>query len=443
MLGKPDNWDKLTPEEKRSIRLDAWVSGDGIQFDNAEAKKKYQERAALFRDAIELKKIPSRVPISGLGGAFALRRKGVDQKATMYDRWQEASEAMIQFHKDFEPDCGSFLFLMSGASMELLCQTNMKWAGYGLPDDVQYQFVEQEYMKAAEYDHFLEDPSDYVLRRYIPRMHSALKGLQKLPQFSVESLGYGGAYMPFMDPEVIEALGLLKKAAELSIKPNQITFETMARLTSMGYPGFVRGFGAAPFDTLGDSLRGTTGIMTDMYRHPEKVIKACEKILNLTPVPDAPLGVTPVVMMPLHKGSDGFMSKEQYKKFYWPTFKQIMLNMIEEGLIPCPFAEGIFDTRLEFIRELPKASTIWLFDRTDMHKAKDILGDVCCIMGNVPITLIATGTPDQVKASCKDLIDYCGKGGGYILSPGTQIDDGTEETVRAMVEFTREYGVYN
>ncbi len=49
----------------------------------------------------------------------------------------------------------------------------------------------------------------------------------------------------------------------------------------------------------------------------------------------------------------------------------------------------------------------------------------------------------KVKAYCKDLIDYCGKDGGYILSPGTQIDDGQEETIKAMVDFTKEYGVYS
>lgn len=214
MHGKPENWNKLTPVEKRTLRLDAWVRGDGIQFDSPEAEAKYKTRATLFRDAVELKKTPARVPISGLGGGYVLRRAGIPQKATLYDRWEEAAKTMIQFQKDFEPDSTSFLFLMSGPSMELLGQTNMKWAGYGLPDDIQYQYLEQEYMKADEYPLFLEDPSDFVLRRYMPRLHLALKGLQKLPKFSAEGLGPGGAYMPFMDPQVQEALGILRKAAE-------------------------------------------------------------------------------------------------------------------------------------------------------------------------------------------------------------------------------------
>jgi hypothetical protein len=202
------------------------------------------------------------------------------------------------------------------------------------------------------------------------------------------------------------------------------------------------GFGAAPFDVVGDTLRGTRGILLDLYRCPDKVIKACEKVLELTPVPNIPLGEPPLVMMPLHKGDDSHISRAQFDKFYWPTFKQLMLNMINEGLIPAPFAEGTYNQRLDCLTELPKASALWFFDRTDMHKAKDILGGHSCIMGNVPITMIATGTPEQVEACCKDLIDYCGRGGGYILCSGTQLDDAREETVRAMIDFTKKYGIY-
>jgi hypothetical protein len=442
MAGKPDNWNSLTAAQKRAIRLDAWARGDGITFDTPEAQAKYRERSKRFRDALELK-IPDRVPIAGLGGAFIYRRVGVPQKATMYDRWEEAAKAVIKFQNDFQPDSATANFMMSGESMEFLGQTNMKWAGYGLPDDVQYQYVEQEYMKADEYSHFLFDPSDFVLRRFLPRQYCSLKGLQKFPCFGRDGIQLGGrAIMPFMDPDVIEALGIMKKAAEMSLVPLRISMETGQRLTAMGYPSLFMGFGTAPFDMLGDTLRGTRGIMADLYRCPENVLKACDKILELSPVPDIPLGAPPLIMMPLHKGDDTHISIKQFEKFYWPTFKQLMLNMVEEGLIPAPFAEGTYTQRLNHLLELPEASVLWFFDRTDMHKAKDVLGGHSPIMGNVPITLIATGTPEQVKERCKDLIDYCGKGGGYILCSGTQLDDAKEDTVRAMIDFTKEYGVY-
>jgi len=441
-MKKPDNWNELTPEEKRKIRLDAWVSGEGIEFDSPEAEEQYKTRAALFRDAVELKKPPARVPVAGLGGGYALERAGVKQKATFYDDWDEASEAVITFHEDFDPDSAMFLFLMSGPAFDCLGHTLMRWPGGGLPDDIQYQFLEQEYMKGDEYEHFLSDPSDFILRRYMPRVNTALKGLEKLPQFSVEGMGFGPYYMAFLDPEVQEALAALKRAAELSVPPAQVTQRTMARLSAMGYPGMATGFAAAPFDTLGDNLRGTRGIMTDLLRRPDEVVAACEKLAELARVPDVPLGASPMVMMPLHKGSDYFMSREQYARFYWPTFKDVMLKMIDDGLIPAPFAEGQFNERLEFIQELPPASTLWFFDQTDMARAKELLGDTCCLMGNVPITMISTGTAEQVKAYCRDLIETCGEGGGFILAPSTQIDNGQDETIHAMIESARTYGVY-
>jgi hypothetical protein len=442
MAGKPDNWNQLTAEKKRKIRLDAWISGDQIQFESPEARTKYQERAKRFRDALELK-TPDRVPIAGLGGAFIYRRAGIPQKATMYDRWEEAAKAVLKFQQDFQPDSSAATFMMCGASMELLGQTNMKWAGRGLPDDVQYQFVEQEYMKADEYARFLGDPSDYVLRAFLPRQYTGLKGLKKLPWFGSDGIQIGGRVIAsFMDPEVQEAFGILKRAAEMSLIPAKISMKTANRLQAMGYPRLFMGFGAAPFDVLGDTLRGTKGILTDLYRCPDQVIKSCEKILELTPIPEIPLGEPPLVMMPLHKGDDSHISLKQFERFYWPTFKQLMLNMIDQGLMPAPFAEGTYNQRLNHLTEMPKASVLWFFDRTDMHKAKDILGGHSPIMGNVPITMIATGTPEQVKACCKDLVDYCGKGGGYILCSGTQLDDAKEDTVKAMIDFTKEYGVY-
>jgi uroporphyrinogen-III decarboxylase len=91
------------------------------------------------------------------------------------------------------------------------------------------------------------------------------------------------------------------------------------------------------------------------------------------------------------------------------------------------------------ISDLPPKSTIWFFDQTDMHRAKDVLGDHFCLMGNVPISMIKAGTADQVTEYCKDLIDYCGRGGGFILSPGCQIDQGKEETVRALIDVAKEH----
>jgi len=77
-----------------------------------------------------------------------------------------------------------------------------------------------------------------------------------------------------------------------------------------------------------------------------------------------------------------------------------------------------------------------------MAKAKEMLGDVACIGGNVPIDLLAVGTPEQVKDRVKKLIDTCGKGGGYLMANGVALDEAKPENVKAMIDATKEYGVY-
>jgi uroporphyrinogen-III decarboxylase len=63
-------------------------------------------------------------------------------------------------------------------------------------------------------------------------------------------------------------------------------------------------------------------------------------------------------------------------------------------------------------------------------------------MGNVPASLLQTGTAQEVKDYCKKLIDDIGTGGGFILAPRSSIDEAKPENIRAMLDFTKEYGVY-
>lgn len=82
------------------------------------------------------------------------------------------------------------------------------------------------------------------------------------------------------------------------------------------------------------------------------------------------------------------------------------------------------------------------FERVDMRRAKEILRDVACITGNVPNSLLISGSPDQVKDYCKKLIDTAGEGGGFVMDAAACIDEAKPENIRAMMDLTREYGIY-
>ncbi|MCJ7605752.1 MAG: hypothetical protein MUO19_06935, partial [Dehalococcoidales bacterium] len=113
-----------------------------------------------------------------------------------------------------------------------------------------------------------------------------------------------------------------------------------------------------------------------------------------------------------------------------------------EGLVPMPFAEGKYTRRLKSITDTPRSGVVWWFDQTDMAEAKKALGDVSCILGNVPTSVMMTGTVAQVKENCKKLIETCGPGGGYILGGGAAIDNGKIENLKAMMDAAKEFGTY-
>ncbi|OIQ60283.1 uroporphyrinogen decarboxylase [Moorella thermoacetica] len=303
-------------------------------------------------------------------------------------------------------------------------------------------------MKADEYNALIQDPSDFWVRIYLPRIFGALKPLEKLAPLTdvLEIVMTCGSFLPLGLPEVQDALKALIAAGNEARRWAGVLRALDHALQGQGFPAFLGGVSKAPFDIIGDTLRGTHGIMLDMYRQPERLLEALEVIAPLAirmGVASAKAARHPVVFMPLHKGADGFLSDMQYRTFYWPTLKKVIIGLIEEGLVPFLFAEGGYNSRLEVIRDLPKGKTIWLFNDTDMARAKEILGDIACISGNVPITLLSLGTPEEIKEYCKQLIKTAGKDGGFILGSGATIDNIKPENLRALIESAREYGSYS
>jgi uroporphyrinogen-III decarboxylase len=71
---------------------------------------------------------------------------------------------------------------------------------------------------------------------------------------------------------------------------------------------------------------------------------------------------------------------------------------------------------------------------TDIRKARQVLGDHMCIMGDVPPALLSSGTPEQVFEHCTKLVKDIGPT-GYILQSGCDIPvDAPLENVKAMAD---------
>jgi hypothetical protein len=445
--GYPANWSEMNAEQKRKWRLDNFLSADHVKFVSPEAKQKYTIRAkrmVAYYNVEEFDKVPISLPVGGL--PFSMN--GVNTRTAMYD-YEQAAAACKKFNDKYSDELEYYAtgFSTPGRVLDMLDYKLYAWPGHGLPMDAAgVQFVESEYMKVEEYEDLRRDPSDFWMRKYLPRIFGGLDPLRSFSAMTnmieVVSIGQLGT---LANPRVQEMLLKLVEVGREYQRMMSIMGPGMGAAAANGYPGASATLAKAPFDTLGDTLRGTASIMKDMYRRPEKVLEACDRIADLTIDSVLKNPAIPNLFMityPLHKGADGWMSKKQFETFYWPSLKKVMNAFIDEGLIQNLFAEGSFNNRLEYFTEFPKGFVTWLFDRSDMAKAKAVLGNNCGISGNVPTSLLLTGTPADVKAYCKNLIETCGKGGGYMLAAGASADNPKMENLKAMIESVKEYGVY-
>jgi len=435
---------------KLEERFNRWKHPEGIEFASRDVQLAYERQVQMFIDVITLNK-PERVPVCPAMGFYPFAYAGVTSQEAMYDH-EKLAFALRKFNRDFLPDsmAGAALY-GSGMILEILDYKLYRWPGHGVPPNEPYQCVEDEYMRADEYRALTNDPTDFFLRNYFPRVFGSLAPLTNLGLFSdvLELPSVAAVMVPFGFPEVQEALRKILEAGNAAIAWMKACRSIDHELAStLGLTGLMGGFTKAPFDIIGDTLRGTRAIMLDKFRQPKAVLAAVERFVPLAidaGVHSAMKSRSPVVFIPLHKGADSFMSNKDFETFYWPTLKAVILGLIEEGLIPYLFVEGAYNKRLDTITDpdIPAGRTIWMFDQTDLREVKKRFTGWACFGGNLPSSLLIAGKVEEVNAHVRRLIDEVGRDGGYILSTGATVDNAVAANLHAMIDTCKEYGVYN
>jgi len=405
------------------------------------------ERTRRLQDAMQLKQ-PDRVPIQLSMSYMLADMYGVSHQ----EQHENADKEMEMLEKAalyFQPDSIMGLYNNPGPSLALGDRMT-KFPGHGLSSDGSFQFVEGEYMKGEDYDDFIEDPADWSIRKYWPRVFSELEGLALLPPLGIAAYGtYSLSNLEvFKAPLVVKALRALSRAVEAQAEAQARIVRTAQHMAAMGFaPTIYAGVGLeAPFDLMSDTLRGMRGIMLDIYRRPEKLLIAQKKVLRFQLEYAVnwcrSTGIN-VAFIPLHRGSDGFMSLPQFEKFYWPQLKTMLEQLVNAGIMPFVFYEGVWDQRLEYLAELPKGKTVGWFQASDIFKTKEIVGDTMCIVGGMPNSLLKGGTAEQVRQLTIRLCKEVGKGGGFIITTSAGEMEGCRpELVKVWVETTKEFGVY-
>ena len=161
-------WADMTPDEKRVWRIDRWRNPD-IPFASPETEAEYKAKVDRLIAAFELRE-PDRVPINLNCGLWP----AVFGVITPYDSMQDtqaASRAWIDFNLEFQPDTivSPALYTTPASVFETLDYRLYSWPGHGVSKEASFQYNEKEWMLPEEYDHLISDPTDYMLRVYLPR----------------------------------------------------------------------------------------------------------------------------------------------------------------------------------------------------------------------------------------------------------------------------------
>lgn len=140
-----------------------------------------------------------------------------------------------------------------------------------------------------------------------------------------------------------------------------------------------------------------------------------------------------------------FLSPGQFDDFFWPSFKKVLLILIDAGYQVRIYLEGDWSKHWHHMLELPKGKVLCDIDtQADIFKAIDDLGQHLCLAGGVPESTLMLGTPKAVRERVKVLCAATGKDKRLLVNGGCNIPYGTKpENYRAMIDAILEFATYD
>lgn len=276
-------------------------------------------------------------------------------------------------------------------------------------------------MQPEEYPELVASPYDFLIEKILPRLYKAFDGSNIL-----QSLNFAVSMKAKEDDD--QAAGAISK--KISQKFGYFNPDAKSAVF-------------APFDFIADILRGFTGTLMDIRRCGEMVQEACEAVLPLM----VQLGITsrPTVMsecyIPLHMAP--YMKTKDFEKYYWPTFKTMIEQIMASGQGISIFCEQDWTRYLDYLADLPKGLRI-RFEYGEPQQIKDKIGHKHIISGLYPSAFFATEKKSVCLDKARELMDILAPGGNYAFDVDKVMAtyDGGGENIVAVLDFVREYGKY-
>lgn len=382
-------------------------------MNNAEQMKR--ERDELFQNLYHLKK-PKRVPITiKVNNEFGIQYAGMDLIDTQWHP-EKMEAAANKICEDFFADKNPFGSRRFPAFYTFTDSTYFKIASSGF-----LQHPEIAPMDPSEYPELIRNPYDFLIEKILPRLYKAF-----------DTSAFTGSLSFAMSMKAKEDDDSAAGAIGRRISQRFGYFNPDAKSAIF-----------APFDFIADILRGFTGMLTDLRRYGSQVEEACEAVLPLM----VKLGITdkPSVMsecyIPLHMAP--YMKTKDFEKYYWPTFKRMIEEIMASGQGISLFCEQDWTRYLDYLADLPKGLRI-RFEYGDPRQIKDKIGHKHILSGLYPSAFFTTETKSVCLDKAKELLDILAPGGNctFDVDKVMATYDGGGENIIAVLDFVRKYGKY-
>ncbi len=377
----------------------------------------YMDSRERIDTAIRMGK-PDRVPVVPIIDFFAAAYGGISQKEMFFDV-KKSDRALEKTMRDLgRIDGQNLTYAGFGEALNFFFPTPPRIPGVaGVPESESFQFVEKSVMTADEYrDIEAKGPTRWLLA----------KTVEGKPQYQGVS---GAARLLYM---------LATEFPKLKM--------SMVRLRKMGVESLV-GYNIAftPSEFVSLLLRSFNDFVLDLYRRPDDVLAASHSLtraMQLQGLALARLSGVKRVFMGGARTSSSFIGPKQFEKFALPEWVEMTDYFIKHGITPVLHLDSEWTPFFHYFKELQRGKCVLNLDGiSDIFKAKEILGDHMCIMGDVPATMLKLGEPEEVDEYCRRLITELGSDGGFILSSGCTIPaDAKPENVKAMLASVHRYG---
>lgn len=368
----------------------------------------YQERFDCIKKAIALEPV-DQVPVAYMGAAFAPRWHGMT-----IAEFCEDPEAAFQVSLATAKRLGVDAVNLAGggritAALTSIWLSRLGVPGRDLPVDSLWQVREAEVMTPEDYDAIVKMGWNAFFGSYLPRVID--------PQEFGMSMGWMMQNTPRIQQAYREAGIVIVCDAPVNV--------------------------AIPFEYLCGG-RSMQKFFLDLYRMPDKIKAAMDVIqaAQLEAIKNAPpFGGIRGTWVGGWRAASALVAPRLWNKFVWPYIVEQVEALVAVGITPVLHWDQDWTRDLVRLQELPAKKVILNPDgMIDLRKFKELVGDRMAMMGDIPASLLAAGTPDDVYKYVREQVELF-EGRGLILCPGCDAPINTKpENMEAFVAAAREYG---